>query len=34
VANYQPRSTLLLLSRLIGEHFAGTPYGEHFANGD
>jgi hypothetical protein len=32
VANYRPRSTLLLLSRLIGEHFAGTPYGEHFAH--
>jgi hypothetical protein len=31
VANYRPRSTLLLLSRLIGEHFAGTPYGEYFA---
>ena len=31
VANYRPRSTLLLLSRLLGEHFAGTPYGEHFA---
>jgi hypothetical protein len=31
VANYRPRSTLLSLSRLIGEHFAGTPYGEHFA---
>ena len=31
VANYRPRKTLLLLSRLIGEHFAGTPYGEHFA---
>jgi hypothetical protein len=31
VANYRPRTTLLLLSRLIGEHFAGTPYGEHFA---
>jgi len=31
VANYRPRNTLLLLSRLIGEHFAGTPYGEHFA---
>ena len=30
-ANYRPRSTLLLLSRLIGEHFAGTPYAEHFA---
>ena len=32
VANYRPRSTLLLLSRLIGEHFAGTPYAEHFAS--
>lgn len=31
VANYRPRSTRLLLSRLIGEHFAGIPYGEHFA---
>ena len=30
VGNYRPRSTLLLLSRLIGEHFAGTPYGGHF----
>jgi hypothetical protein len=33
VANYRPRGTLLRLSRLIGEHFAGTPYGEHFATG-
>ncbi|HKA96976.1 MAG TPA: hypothetical protein VKD66_11985 [Streptosporangiaceae bacterium] len=33
VANYRPRTTLLLLSRLIGEHFTGTPYGEHFASG-
>ena len=31
VANYRPRSTLLLMSRLIGEHFTGTPIGEHFA---
>lgn len=31
VANYRPRSTLLHLSRLIGEHLAGTPSGEHFA---
>jgi len=30
VGNYRPRSTLLLLSRLVGEHFADTPYGEHF----
>jgi hypothetical protein len=31
VANYRPRNTLLLLARLIGEHFSGTPYGEYFA---
>jgi hypothetical protein len=31
VANYRPRKTLLRLSQLIGDHFAGTPYGEHFA---
>ena len=30
VANYRPRSSLLLLSRLMGEKFAGTPYAEHF----
>ena len=30
VGNYRPRSTLLLLSRLVGEHFAGIPIGEHF----
>jgi hypothetical protein len=30
VGNYRPRSTLLLLSRLIGEKLAGTPYAEHF----
>ena len=29
-ASYRPRETLLLLSRLVGEHFAGTPIGEHF----
>jgi hypothetical protein len=34
VGNYRPRSTLLLLSRLVGDHFAGTPYGEHFATSD
>jgi hypothetical protein len=32
VANYRPRKILLLVSRLVGEHFAGTPYGEHFAS--
>ena len=30
VGNYRPRSTLLFLSRLIGEKLAGTPYAEHF----
>ena len=33
VANYRPRTTLLHLSRLIGEQLAGTPYAEHFATG-
>jgi hypothetical protein len=33
VANYRPLNTLPLLSRLVGEHFAGTPYGEHVATG-
>jgi hypothetical protein len=32
VANYRPRTTLLLVSRLVGDHFADTPYGEHFAS--
>ena len=31
VGNYRPRSTLLVLSRLLGEKFAGTPIAEHFA---
>jgi hypothetical protein len=30
-ASYRPRTTLLLLSRLVGDHFAGTPIGGHFA---
>ena len=34
VGNYRPRSTLLLLSRLIGEKFAGTPIAGHFLAGD
>jgi hypothetical protein len=33
-ANYRPRSSLLLLSRLLGEKFAGTPVGEHFLAGE
>ncbi|HTS74434.1 MAG TPA: hypothetical protein VMG74_12055 [Gaiellaceae bacterium] len=32
VGNYRPRGSLLLLSRLIGDQFAGTPYGHHFAH--
>jgi hypothetical protein len=32
-ANYRPRSSLLLLSRLLGEKFAG-PVGEHFLAGE
>jgi hypothetical protein len=31
VANYRPRTTLLHLSRLIGEELAGTPNAGHFA---
>ena len=31
VASYRPRSSLLLLSRLLREKFTGTPYGEQFA---
>jgi hypothetical protein len=30
-ANYRPRSSLLLFSRLMGEKLAGTPYAEYFA---
>jgi hypothetical protein len=33
-ANHRPRSSLLLLSRLLGEKFAGTPIGEHFLAGE
>jgi len=29
-ANYRPRSSLLLLSRLVGEKLVGTPYAKHF----
>lgn len=28
---YRPRSELRILSRLLGEKFAGTPYGDYFA---
>ncbi len=30
VAGYRPRSSLLLLSRLLGEKFAGTPTARYF----
>jgi hypothetical protein len=33
-ANYRPRSSLLLLSRLLGERFAGTPYAKYFLAGE
>ena len=33
-ANYRPLSSLLLLSRLLGEKLAGTPIGEHFLAGE
>ena len=29
-ANYRPRSSLLLLSRLVGEKLASTPYAKYF----
>jgi hypothetical protein len=32
VANYRPRTTLLLVSRLVGAHFADSALGEHFAS--
>jgi hypothetical protein len=32
-ASYRPRSSLLLLSRLLGEKFAGTPLADYFADG-
>jgi hypothetical protein len=30
-ANYRPRGSLLLLSRLVGEKLAGTPYAKYFS---
>ena len=33
-ANYRPRSSLLLLSRLLGEKFADTPLAEYFLAGE
>jgi hypothetical protein len=31
VVSHRPRSSVLLFSRLMGEKFAGTPHGDHFA---
>ena len=33
-ANYRPRSSVLLLSRLVGEKLAGTPLAKHFVAGE
>jgi hypothetical protein len=33
-ANYRPRSSLLLLSRLVGEKLADTAYAKYFVAGD
>ena len=30
VVNHRPRSSVLLLARLLGEKFAGTPYAKYF----
>ena len=34
VVNQRPRDTLLLVSRLLGEKFAGTPLASHFITGE
>ena len=34
VASYRPRSSVLLFSRLLGEKFAGTPFGGQFAKSE
>jgi len=31
-ASYRSRDSVLLVSRLVGEHFAGTPIANYFAN--
>ena len=33
VVNYRPRRSILLVSQLVGEQFAGTPLGQYFASG-
>jgi hypothetical protein len=32
IAGYRPRTSVLYLSRRLGEELAGTPYAEHFAS--
>jgi hypothetical protein len=32
--NQRPRSSLLLVSRLLGEKFAGTPNAKYFASSE
>jgi hypothetical protein len=34
MVGYRPRSALLLLSRLVRQKFAGTPYAQYFAAGE
>ena len=34
VVNQRPRSTLLLVSRLLGKKFAGTPLAKHFISSE
>ncbi|WP_433132342.1 hypothetical protein ACQPWW_12760 [Micromonospora sp. CA-240977] len=34
VMNHRPLPAVLLFSRLMGEHFAGTPYADYFATAD
>jgi hypothetical protein len=34
VVNHRPLGSVLLWSRLMGEHFAGTPYAKHFLSHD
>jgi hypothetical protein len=31
-ASYRPRGSALLASRLVGEHFTGTPIAEYFSS--
>ena len=32
VVNYRPRRSIMLVSQLVGEHFAGTPFAQYFAS--